>query len=84
MLHVSSAIVTAWPQECADVARRIAALPGTEVRHVENSRIIVVIEGDSSSTISSRLTEIAAMRGTLSANLVFEHAECLESLEEQL
>jgi nitrate reductase NapD len=82
MLHVSSVIVTARPEHCAGLARRIADIPGAEVRHVEGSRIIVVIEAGGSDAITDRLAEVASMEGTLSANLVFEHAEPLESLEE--
>ena len=82
MLHVSSAVVTAWPRDCADVARRIAALPDTEVHHVEGSRIIVVMEGPDIGTVGGRLAEIALMDGVLSANLVFEHAESLDTREQ--
>jgi nitrate reductase NapD len=78
MLHISSAVVTAWPKDCAAVARRIAALPDTEVRHADGSRIIVVMEGPDSGTIGRRLAEIALMDGVLSANLVFEQAEILD------
>ena len=79
MLHISSAVVTAWPGDCAEVARRIAALPDTEVRHADGSRIIVVMEGPDSGTIGERLAAIALIDGVLSANLVFEHAESLDT-----
>ena len=82
LLHISSAVVTAWPRDCAEVARRIAALPDPEVRHAEGGRIIVVMEGPDSGTIGARLTEIALMEGVLSANLVFEHAESLDTPEQ--
>ena len=76
--HISSALVTAWPERCADVARRIATLPDTEVRFAEGSRIIVIIEGPDSGTIGARLAEIGSLDGVLSANLVFEQAENLD------
>lgn len=81
LLHVSSAIVTAWPEHCADVARRIAALPDTEVRHAAGSRIIVLMEARDSGAIGARLAEIALMDGVLSANLVFEHTESVDGEE---
>lgn len=75
MFHVASAIVIAWPRACPGLADRIAALAGTEVWHVEGSRIIVVIEASNEGAIRGRLAEIAAMREALSVNFVFEHSE---------
>ena len=82
-LHVASAVVTAWPKDREAVARLIAALPGTEIRHAEGSRIIVVMEATESGAIGARLLEIALMEGVLSANLVFEQSESLGSSGEQ-
>jgi nitrate reductase NapAB chaperone NapD len=62
MLHISSAVVMAWPRDCG--------------------RIIVVMEGPDSGTIGGRLAEIALIDGVLSANLVFEHAESLDTREQ--
>jgi nitrate reductase NapD len=76
--HISSAVVSAFPQNCADVVSRIEALPDTEIYRVENGRIVIVLEGASTGEIGARLTEIALMDGVLSANLVFEHVESLD------
>lgn len=76
--HISSAVVTARPERCPELARDIAALPQTEIHAIEGSKIIVIMEGESSGEIGSRLTAIALMDGVFSANLVFEHVEPLE------
>lgn len=76
--HVSSAVVTARPERCPDIARAIAALPETEIHAVEGSKIVVVMEGRSSGEIGSRLTTIALMDGVFSANLVFEQIAPIE------
>ena len=76
--HISSAVVTARPERCPGLALEIAALPQTEVYAVEGSKIIVVIEGQSSGEIGGRLTAIALLDGVFSANLVFEQIEPLE------
>ena len=73
--HISSAVVTARPERCAEIARAIAALPDTEVRAVEGSKIVVVMEAESSGEIGSRLTTMALMDGVFSANMVFEQIE---------
>ena len=80
--YISSILVSAQPAEAAAVADAIAALPDTEVALVERGRIIAVLEGASRGEIGDRLTRIALMDGVLAANLVFEHAEPLESLGE--
>lgn len=82
-LHVASAVVTAWPKDREAVARLIAELPGTEIRHTEGSRIIVVMEATENGAIGARLLEIALMEGVLSANLVFEQSESLGASGEQ-
>ena len=76
--HISSAVVTARPEQCAEIARQIAAMPDTEVRAVEGSKIVVVMEGKSSGEIGSRLTTMALMDGVFSANMVFEQIEPLD------
>lgn len=77
-LHISSAVVTAWPEQCAEIAERIGAMPGTEVHAIEGSKIVVVMEGENSGEIGSRLTTMALMDGVFSANLVFEQIEPLD------
>jgi nitrate reductase NapD len=76
--HISSAVVTARPEQCAEIARLIAAMPDTEVRAVEGSKIVVVMEGQSSGEIGSRLTTMALMDGVFSANMVFEQLEPID------
>jgi periplasmic nitrate reductase NapD len=75
--HISSAVVTTFPERCNEVVRRIEALPDTEVHHVQNSKIVIVLEGPNADVIGRRLAAIALMEGVLTANLVFEHVETL-------
>lgn len=73
--YISSAVVTAFPERCNEVVRRIRALPETEIHHVQNGKIVIVLEGESADVIGGRLAAIALMEGVLSANMVFEHVE---------
>lgn len=77
--HISSAVVTAFPQDSADVVARLNALPDTEVHFAEGSKIVVVLEGATSGEIGSRLADIALMNGVLTANLVFEQIDIADS-----
>jgi nitrate reductase NapD len=76
-LHIASAVVTARAEDCPEVARRIAEMPGTEIHGIEGTKIIVVMESENNGEIGSRLTEMALMDRVFSANLVFEQIEPL-------
>lgn len=71
-LHISSAVVTARPEQAAGIAARLARLPGTEVHAVEGAKIILVLEGPSAGEIGTRLNDISGMEGVFSAALVYE------------
>jgi nitrate reductase NapD len=80
LLHIASAVVTARAEDCPEVARRIAEMPGTEIHGIEGTKIIVVMESENDGEIGSRLTEMALMDRVFSANLVFEQIEPLNDL----
>jgi nitrate reductase NapD len=73
--HISSAIVSVLPDRRICVLRRLAALPGIEVHHVEHFKIVIVLEADEVGAIGSRLAEISTWDGVLSANMVFEQTD---------
>ena len=72
LIHISSAIVSVLPNRRISVLRRLAELPGVEVHHVEDFKIVIVLEADEVGAIGSRLAEISTWDGVLSANMVFE------------
>ncbi|TCR68514.1 chaperone NapD [Bosea sp. BK604] len=78
VVHISSAVVSAFPARCAELVERLSALPGTEVHRVENGKIVIVMEAGSSGELGSRLAGIALMDGVLSANMVFEQIDSLD------
>jgi periplasmic nitrate reductase NapD len=80
--HISSAVVRTLPERMQAVSNAIDALPDTQVFHAEDGRIIVVMEGPDSSALGSQLSEIALIEGVLSATMVYEQVETLESLGE--
>lgn len=80
VLHISSAVVSAFPERCDEVVRQINALPDTEVHRVEGGKIVIVMEGRSTGEIGARLAGIALFDGVLSANLVFEQIEPLDEI----
>ena len=77
MLHISSAVVTVLPAHRDAIVHRLASLPGVEVHHATDFKIVVVIETIEGGEIGSRLVEIGSWTGVLSANMVFEQTERL-------
>lgn len=71
-VHISSAVVMAWPERADAVATQLRGLPGTEVAQVENGKIVIVMEAASSGELGGRLAQIADLPGVLAANMVFE------------
>ena len=78
--HISSAVITVVPARSEAVADAIARLPETEVHHRHGSKIVVVLEGSDSDVIGGRLALISQLGGVLSATLVYEQIEPLDSL----
>ena len=71
---ISSAVVRAFPDRAQSVAAAIAKLDGAEVSAVQDSKIVILIEGSESGAIGATLAQIAMMDHVLAANLVYEHA----------
>ena len=81
-IHISSAVVSVLPQRCDELARGLSTLPGVEVHHRSDSKIVIVLEGADGGAIGSRLAEIATFEGVLSATMVFEQIASLAELGE--
>jgi periplasmic nitrate reductase NapD len=82
VVHISSAVIRAWPDRVASVTDAIERMADVEVFHVENGKIVIVLEGPTSGAVGSRLAEIALIDGVVSANLVYDQVEPLSSLGE--
>lgn len=80
MIHISSAVVTIMPLQRDRVVQSLAALPGVEVHYQDVSKVVIVMEAAESGALGSRLAEIAAWPGVLSANMVFERLENLAEI----
>ncbi|UPK04150.1 chaperone NapD [Bradyrhizobium sp. 170] len=79
-IHISSAVISVLPQRRDEVLRTLAALPEVEIHQSDASKIVIVMEATESGILGSRLAEIAAWPGVLSANMVFEQVERLADI----
>lgn len=70
--HISSAVVSVLPAQRQYVLDRLAQTQGVEVHHTGASKLVVVLEGDTSGALGAMLADISGWPGVLSANMVFE------------
>jgi periplasmic nitrate reductase NapD len=78
--HVAGVLVQALPAQAASVRERIERVEGAVIHAADESgRLVVTLESLDSSAISHQLTALQSLRGVLSAVLVSEHSEPLES-----
>jgi periplasmic nitrate reductase NapD len=80
VVHISSAVVRAHPDRIDEVKAAIARMPDVEVFHSEGGKIVVVLEGPDTKAVGARLSRIALIDGVVTASLVFEQVESLQSL----
>jgi nitrate reductase NapD len=73
--HVSSAVVTTLPAHTQSVLAMLAHMENVEVHGHGDGKIIIVIEGPSTSVLGERLATISLLDGVIAANMVFEHVE---------
>lgn len=70
--HISSAVVSVLPAQIESVSARLLGLPGVEIHHRSDHKLVAVLEGSGSGALGAMLAEISSWPGVLSANMVFE------------
>lgn len=81
--YVSSAVIVMKPQDQERVCRAISEMRDVEVHGVQGGKMVVVIEGYSSSQLGAALSAISAIDGVVAANMVFEHSEEQEGIADE-
>lgn len=83
--HIASLVVHTLPQQARFAAERIATLPGAEVHAVAaQGKVIVTLEGPTSQRILDAISAIHALDGVINAALVYQGADSLASMNEEL
>lgn len=84
-LHIASLVVHSTPRRRESVAHVIAALPGALVHAAsENGKLVVTLEAATSDAMSAMVSSIQRSDGVLSAALVYQCADSLESMNEEV
>ena len=84
-LHITSLVVHSTPKRAQGVADLIAALPGARVHAVSPAgKLVVTLEAGSADEILSQVNGIQRTDGVLSAALVYQCADSLESMNQEM
>lgn len=84
-IHIAGVVVHARPQLLQSVREAIAALDSVEVHGASaEGKLAVTVETESPAEVLSRIDTIQQIEGVLSAAIVYEHSEEIESLTEEI
>jgi nitrate reductase NapD len=84
-LHITSLVVHSTPKRVQGVADLIAALPGARVHAVSPAgKLVVTLEAGTGDEILSQVNGIQRTDGVLSAALVYQCADSLDAMNQEL
>jgi nitrate reductase NapD len=84
-LHITSLVVHSTPRRVRQVADAIAAIAGAEVHAVSaDGKLVVTLEAHGADEMMAKVADIQRTDGVLSAALVYQCADSLEAMNEEL
>jgi nitrate reductase NapD len=84
-LHIAGVVVHAAPKRRARVEHAIAALPGAEIHGSSDAgKIVVTLEAATDREMGDQLYGIQRIDGVLSAALVYQCADSLDAMNEEM
>jgi len=84
-LHITGLVVHSTPKRVASVSDVIASMQGARVHATSpNGKIVVTLEASTSDEMMSMITGIQRADGVLSAALVYQCADTLEAMNEEI
>jgi nitrate reductase NapD len=84
-VHITSLVVHAMPERMQDVEDVIVMMPGACVHgRSPNGKLVVTLEAGSTDEMLSRITLVQRLDGVLSAALVYQCADSLEAMNEEI
>ena len=84
-VHISSLVVHATPKRLQRIEEAIAAMPGAQVHGSSpNGKLVVTLDATSADEMLSRVGDIQRTDGVLSAALVYQYADTVEAMNEEI
>lgn len=84
-VHIAGIVVYAQGSALDSIQTRISSLPVAEIHAISpDGKLIVTLETDSAKRIVDYMDAIRALPGVLNVVLVYQHAEPLADIEQEL
>jgi len=83
-LHIASLVVYSTPTRTEGVAMLISGLVGAEVHAAAGGKLVVTLEADSARQMIDKVKQIQCTEGVLSAALVYQCADTLAAMNEEI
>ena len=84
-LHITSLVVHSTPRRVKQVSEQISAMPGATVHAASPAgKLVVTLEAPTAGEILSQVNSIQHTDGVLSAALVYQCADSLEAMNEEI
>ncbi|WP_374568265.1 chaperone NapD [Ideonella sp.] len=84
-LHIASLVIHSTPHRLPAVTGAIAALPGALVHaSSEHGKAVVTLEAPSAESMTAMVANIQHIDGVLSATLVYQCADSLDAMNEEI
>ena len=84
-LHIASLVVHAAPRRLDGIAEAVATLPGALVHAASaNGKLVVTLEAATAEELTQSVAQIQRLDGVLSAALVYQCADSLEAMNEEI
>lgn len=84
-LHIASMVVHALPQRLPEVRTAILAIAGAEIHGASDTgKLVVTLEAPSTDDMMARISEIQRQDGVLASALVYQHADTLAAMNEEI
>jgi len=84
-LHITSLVVHSTPKRVQGVSELIAAMPGATVHAASPAgKLVVTLEAGTADEILSQVNGIQRTDGVLSAALVYQCADSLDAMNEEI
>ena len=84
-LHIASVVVQCAPPRLGALTRELASLPGAVVHATSaEGKAVVTLEAASGDAVTAAVARIQGLDGVLSAALVYQCADTLEAMNQEM
>lgn len=84
-LHIASLVVHASPRRLDEVRAAVLAVAGAEIHGASDmGKLVVTLEAPTTDEMMARISQIQRLDGVLASALVYQHADTLAAMNEEI